>query len=222
MNTYSTIPITFVRDKVKNFYDITDTKKDVTIDLLIVDAVNEIQSKLNTSGFTVTLEICDNKAPVPCNFKTLVQIVSDACDDNGDNYYYDNFRFDGHSIWTCGTNRFKIENGYIIFPSNIEATQVDMYYIGYVMDENGFILLRKAHEPYYYRYAAFWFGGHIRDARYKMFEKWPNVKIPLVHNEQVDDFNNDKIEIEAITRYIGNGGRVYRGTYNSATQIMIG
>lgn len=222
MNTYSTIPITHIRDQVKSFYDIVDTKSDAMIDLFIVKAANEIQSRLNTTGCTITLEICDNKAPVPCNFKTLVQIVSDSCDDNGQPYYYDNFKFDGDTIWTSGTNRFKIDNGYIIFPSNIEATSVDMYYIGYVMDEDGFILLRKSHEPYYFKYAGWWFGGKIKDSRYEMFSGWARTRVALVHNEQVDDFNNEKLLIAAITKSIGNAGRIYRGIYNSVTPLIIG
>lgn len=223
MNTYSTIPITHIRDQVKSFYDIVDTKKDAIIDLFIVKAANEIQSRLNTVGCTITLDICDHKAPVPCNFKTLIRLVSDACDENGDYFIYEDFEFDGNSIWTANNNqRFKIDNGYIIFPSNLEIESVDMYYLGYVMDEQGFILLKKAHEPYYFRYSAYWFGGHIKDLRFKMFENYPRVKAALVHNEQVDIFNYEKLEIAAITKSIGNAGRLYRGFYNNITPILIG
>jgi hypothetical protein len=222
MNTYSTIPITHIRDKVKAFYDIVDTKKDVMIDLFIVAAANEIGSYLNTTGCTITLDICDNKAEVPCNFKTLVQIVSDCVDENGDNYYYDNFRFNGNCMWESNAKRFKIQNGYIIFPSNIEATQVDMYYIGYNIDDNGFIILMKAHEAYYFRYALYWFGLHISDARYKEFKNYPRIRMNTTHNEQVDIFNYEKLQIAAITKSIGSAGRIYRGFFNNITPILIG
>jgi hypothetical protein len=90
MNTYSTIPLTYIRDQVKDFYDIVDTKKDASIDLYIMKSVNEMKSYLDVKGCCVTLDICDNKADIPCNFKRLVQLVSDCQNELGEHYVYDN------------------------------------------------------------------------------------------------------------------------------------
>lgn len=219
MNTYSTIPLTFIRDQVKDFYDITDTKKDATIDLYIMKSVNEMKSYLNVKGCCVTLDICDNKAAIPCNFKRLIQLVSDHQDELGQHYVYDNFTFDGHSIWTSNTKRFKIEDGYIIFPSDIEATQVDMYYLGYITDDNGFPILRKSHEPYYFRYVGYWFGAKIKDSRYKMFDNYRAVRKNTIHNENVEDALYNMSNIAAIKYFeymprLFSFGLVYQSPYS--------
>lgn len=224
MNPYTEIPLTHIRDQVKDFYDIVDTKKDRTIDLLVMKAAREIKSYLNTKGCTVTLEICDNKAEVPCNFKRLVQIVSDCQDENGEFYVYDNFTFDGDCIWQSSNGaRFKIgSDGYIIFPSNIEATQVNMYYVGYITDEQGFPLLKLAHEPYYFRYAGWWFGGKIRDNRFQMFNDWKKVRKNTIHNENVEDalydMNNirETMYFEYLPR-VFSFGLIYQSPYSGNT-----
>lgn len=222
MNTYSTIPITFVRDRIKGFYDIVDTKKDFMIDLFIVDAVNEIKSYLNTKGNTITLDICDCKARIPCNFKKLVRIVSNCQDENGQHYVYDNFTFDGRSIWTSKGKKFKIEDGYISFQSDIEAEQVDMYYIGYVENEEGFMLLRKAHEPYYFRYVGYWFGGKIKDSRYQMFSNYVKVRENIIHNENSEDAQYTMDSIAEIKYFeylptVFSFGTVYQSPYSGNT-----
>lgn len=218
MNTYSTIPLTYIRDKVKDFYDIVDTKKDVTIDLFIMEAAKSMKSYLDVKGCCVTLDICDHKSPIPCNFKRLVQIVSDCQNELGEHYVYDNFNFDGHSIWQSNTRRFKIEDGYIMFPSDIEATQVDMYYLGYISDEQGFPILREAHELYLFKYAAYWFGAKIKDNRFQLFKNFRAVRKNTIHNENVEDALYDMKNIAAVKYFeymprLFSFGVIYQSPY---------
>lgn len=193
MNTFETIPLDHVRDRIKLFYDIQHTRKDMFIDLMIMNAVGEINSYMYTENKCVTLDICDHKAQLPCDYKIIISLVSDSCDDCGSNFMYQNFTFNGDCCVSSDNKKFKIQQGYIMFPHDFDGTQVDMYYTAYVSDEHGFPFLKKAHIKYYVDYVGYWLGMQLEDARVRAFltnrntPKYINTRRNIIHNENVDE-----------------------------------
>lgn len=217
MNADSTISLTFVRDRVKAFYDITDTKKDAYIDLMILDAVREIKSYKYVTQEAFTLDICDYKAKLPCNYKTVLAAIP-PCSDGCVPFVYSNFQFDGvegNCKWAQWPNSWKIMDGYIVFPSNFTYESVDIYCDVYILGDDGYPVLREAHLPYYTRYAQYYVGIKLNDPRYKAFANYAQVRKNLVHNEQVDKFNYEKAGLKAVIYQMGIAGYSYRGYYGS-------
>jgi len=217
MNTDSPISLTFVRDRVKAFYDIMDTKKDAYIDLMILDSVREMQSSAYVTQEAFTLDICDYKAKLPCNYKTVLTVIP-PCGEGCMPIIYSNFTFDGvqgNCQWQQWPQRWKIMDGYIVFPSNFPYDSVDIYCDVFILGEDGFPLLKQAHLPYYTKYANYWVGLKIGDARYKAFANYVNVRRNLVHNEQVDEFHYDRDAITAVVRQMGLANYSYRGNYGN-------
>lgn len=221
MNTDSTISLTFVRDRIKAFYDIMDTKKDAYIDMLLLNSVREMQSYKYVTQQAFTLDICDCKAQLPCNYKTVLAVVP-PCGDGCTPIIYSEFMFDGvqgNCEWTQVANRWKIQDGWIVFPSNFEFDSVDIYCDVYILGDDGYPVLKEAHLPYYESYGLFKFGLKISDARYKEFRNYATIRRNLVHNEQVDQFNYDKLAISAIVRQIGLAGYGYYGNYGGYSTV---
>ena len=215
MNTDSTISLTFVRDRVKAFYDIMDTKKDAYIDLMILDSVREMLSSKYVTQEAFTLDICDHKAKLPCNWKTVLVVIP-PCGQGCEQIIYSNFTFDGvqgNCKWEQMENRFKIMDGYLVFPSNFTFESVDVYCDVYALGEDGYPLLREAHLPYYTRYASYWVGLKIGDQRYKAFGNYSLVRRNLIHNEQTEEFQYDRLAIQAVIRQMGLADFRYRGSY---------
>jgi len=222
MNTDSTISLTFVRDRVKAFYDIMDTKKDAFIERTILDSIDEMQSYKYVSQEPFTLDVCDFKAKLPCNYKTVLAVIP-PCGEGCTPIIYSDFKFDGvqgNYQWQQMPNRWKIKNGYLCFPSNFPYDSVDIYCDVFTLGEDGFPILREAHVPYYIPYANYWVGVKLRDSRYKEFVDrktgdpiYIRRRRNLVHNEQVDEFNYDKVAITAVIKQMGLAGYAYRGNY---------
>ena len=215
MNTDSTISLTFVRDRVKFYYGIADTKKDAFIDLTILDSVREMQSYKYVTQEAFTLDVCDYKAQLPCNWKKVIAVIP-PCGEGCDQIIYSDFTFDGvqgNCRWEQFSNRFKIMNGYLVFPSNFEYESVDVYCDVYALGEDGFPILKQAHLPYYDKYARYHIGAWLGDPRHKIFANYANVRANLVHNEQVDDFQYDRLAIQGVIRQMGLADFRYRGSY---------
>ena len=218
MNTDSPISLTFVRDRVKAFYDIMDTKKDAYIDLKILDAVREMQSSAYVTQEAFTLEICDHKAKLPCNYKTVLAVVPPCTENCATPIVYSEFYFDGvlgNCQWIQTSNKWKIMDGWIVFPSNFTYETIDIYCDVYILGEDGFPVLKEAHVSYYERYANYWVGLKLGDARYKAFSNYSLVRRHLIHNEQVDNFNYNKLALAATIKQMGIAGYTYMGTYGS-------
>lgn len=218
MNADSTISLTFVRDRIKAFYDIMDTKNDSYIDLILLNSVREMYSCKYVTQQAFTLDICDHKAQLPCNYKTVLAVVP-PCTEGCVPIVYSNFTFDGvqgNCQWNQFPNRWKIQDGWIVFPSNFEYESVDIYCDVYILGEDGYPVLKEAHLPYYESYGLYWLGLKMSDARYKAFSNYPLKRKNLVHNEQVDEFNYNKIAIAATIKQLGLAGYSYYGNYGAA------
>jgi len=104
-------------------------------------------------------------------------------------------------------------DGYLVFPSNFEYDSVDVYCDVYALGEDGFPMLKEAHLPYYTKYANYYVGLKLGDARYKAFSNFVNVRRNLTHNEQVDDFQYDKVATQGVIAQMGLANFRYRGSY---------
>lgn len=211
MQEFEEISLTFVRDRVKKFFDIPHTRDDVFIDLMIMDAVRKFQSYKYVTQKCLTLDVCDCKAELPCDYKRIICLIS-PCDDNGNGrtrYVY----FDG----PCGdlgdvnigsfNGTFKIQDNYLKFPSTFEADQVVIYYDAYKTGEDGFPVLMYTHVDYFFNYACAWYALKKKDSRYAEFKQnAKNNKRALIHNENVDQFEIDKVALIAVINSLGHGG----------------
>jgi hypothetical protein len=194
MNSYETISITHVRDRIKLFYDIQHTRDDMFIDLMIMDAVRQFNSYEYTIQDKATIDICDLSGDLPCNYKEMIAMVSNACDPCGQHFVYDNFIFDGNMCIGRDGKRFRIEQGKIFFPADFEGDSVDIYFIGYNTDNQGFPILKKSHVDYYFFYGLYWYGLRKNDPRYREFiskitgkPKYVTMRKNIAHNENVDE-----------------------------------
>jgi hypothetical protein len=229
MNPERTIPLTFVRDRIKAFYDIVDTKLDAFIDLKILDSVRDMQSYKYQTQDCFTLDICDCKAELPCNFIKVLAIVP-PCGDGETAIIYSDFVFDGvkgNRHIANIPNRWKIMGNYIVFPSNFEYDSVDIYCDVLKVDENGFPMLITDHLLYYEFYASYWVGQKLGDARIMAFTnlrsgrpaspKYIGVRRSIINNEQAEKFEYEKNSIAAIARRLEGVDYRYFGQY--ANQI---
>ena len=78
-NSYKMISLPEVRDRVKlRLKQFNTTINDDAIDLFIMDASRDIMSKKKVEPKTESIEIVDFAAPLPCDFDTLLAIVTSA------------------------------------------------------------------------------------------------------------------------------------------------
>jgi hypothetical protein len=214
MQEFEEISLTFVRDRVKKFYDIPHTLDDVFIDLMLMDAVRKFLSYKYVTQKCLTLDVCDCKAELPCDYKRIICLMS-PCE--GDEHgrrvyvYYDGPCGDlgdlANNYQGSFNGTFKIQDNYLKFPSNFEADQVVIYYDAYKTGEDGFPVLMKTHVDYFFNYACAWYGFKIKDPRYAVFEKKAkNNKLALLHNENVDWFEIDKVALRAVINSLGTAG----------------
>jgi hypothetical protein len=217
MNPEGTISLTFVRDRIKSFYDIMDTKLDAYIDLKILDSVSNMYSYKYITQECFSLDVCDCKVELPCYVKNVIAIIPDCSKENVQIIYSDfifngvqgNFRYSGFP------NRWKIMNNMIVFPSTFEYEKIDIYCDVYKVGDDGFPLLVEAHVPYYERYALYWVGLKMSDARYREFKDYSGYRRNIVHNEQADKWEYEKHSVAAISRRLEGVDYRYFGQYAS-------
>lgn len=228
MTSEETIPLTFVRDRIKAFYDIVDTKQDAFIDLKILDAVRDIKSYKYQTQECFTLDICDCKAELPCNFLKILAIVT-PCGTDETPMIYSDFVFDGvkgnYQLANI-PNRWKIMGNYIVFPSNFAFDSIDIYCNVMKLDENGFPILMKSHLLYYEFYASYWVGQKLKDSRLAAFinprsgkPKYIGARTAIIHNEQTNQFDYDKFAIAALNRSLQGASFRYYGAYGTQANV---
>ena len=224
MNSFEDISINEVIGSVKLFLGNEGiTTSDRFIELMILDANRKLMSVKNTVQKCITLDVCDYKAELPCDYDSFIAITAPPkAEDNTTNdmpFLYSNNVYPSiEDRWNTRPfgDRFTIEtsDGVIRFPSNLTIETVNLYYWGYRTDENGFPLLKLSHVDYYTAYVIHWFYLKQRDfqmaAEFK--QKFKNARNADIHNEVVDNFELDKVNIAATARSIGLGS--YGGYYN--------
>ena len=211
MQEFEEISLTFVRDRVKKFFDIQHTRDDVFIDLQIMDAVRKLQSYKYVTQKCVTLEVCDCKAMLPCDYKRIICLMSPCDDDEGRGrtmYIYADVPCGEGINWAGSlTGTFKIQDGYLKFPSTFTADEVVIYYDAYKTGPDGFPILMYTHVDYFYSYACAEYCLKTKDNRFPIFERRAkNNRRGLIHNENVDWFEIDKVALNAVINSLGMGG----------------
>ena len=219
MNPSGTISLTFVRDRIKTFYSIVDTKLDAYIDLKILDAVNNMYSFKYVTQECFSLDICDYRAELPCYVKDVIAVIPQGNNSDVQIIYSDfifngvrgNFRYSGFP------NRWKIMGNTIVFPTTFQYEKIDIYCNIYIVGDDGFPLLIESHVPYYERYALYWIGLKLSDPRYREFKDFGQYKRNIVFNEQADKWEYEKHSVAAIARRLEGVDYRYFGQY--ANQI---
>lgn len=211
MQEFEEISLTFVRDRVKKFFDLAHTRDDVFIDLQIMDAVRKLQSYKYVTQKCERLEVCDCKAMLPCDYKRIICLMSPCDDDNplGRQIYIYSDLPCGEGITLSGgfSNTFKIQDGYLKFPSTFTAEEVVIYYDAYKTGPDGFPVLMYTHVDYLYAYACAEYCLKTKDNRYEIFaRRAKNNRRGLIHNENVDWFEIDKVALIGVINSLGSGG----------------
>jgi hypothetical protein len=228
MTSEQTISLTFVRDRIKSFYDIVDTKLDAFIDLKILDSVRDMYSHKYQTQECYTLDICDCKAELPCNFLKILAIVT-PCGTDETPMIYSDFVFDGvkgnYQLKNI-PNRWKIMGNYLVFPSNFAFDSIDIYCNVMKLDDEGFPILIKDHVLYYEFYASYWLGQKLKDPRVAAFvnprsgkPKYIGARTAIIHNEQTMQFDYDKFAIAALNRSLQGASFRYYGAYGTQANV---
>ena len=197
----NTIPITFVRDRVKQFYKITNTEDDSYIDLMILDSIRDFKSYKYVNIETVNIDICDGKAELPCNFKQLIAVLP-PCSEGCVPMVYTSYIVEGCN---CHSNsKFTIQGNYLVFPPDFTYESVRLVCQIFKTDKDGFPILIKDHLTYYVKYANYHVGLFLNDARYAAFSNYKQARKNIIHNEKADIFELEKYEIQSIIYSVKN------------------
>lgn len=226
MNEFETMPTRYVRDRVKWFYKIKDTDNDVYIDNIITDAVNEFKSykKIKSEPAPFTTDVCDNKATLPCNYKSVIAVVPNCNNLNEGEFdrgrlplVYVNSLQDGLTGYFTGCNLrrnvFTIQNGYIQFPEGTNHEAVDIYCEVYLQDENGMPIIMKTHYPYVRAYTMYQVGLFLADPRYKNFANFSKIGQNIITNEISDKFDLGKHIFRATIQQLITVNYAFQGNY---------
>jgi hypothetical protein len=191
MNSFETISFTEVRDRAKaRLRALNSTMQDMYIDLSILDANRRLMTKRNVVQKTSEpIDVCDYKAELPCDYKDYIAMATCPTTTNAMPFIYTNYPFDAPNTTTFD-KRFRIEKGYILFPSNFDAEQVVLYYDAYDSDDDGFPILYLQHVDYYVFTVLMEYFESMGD--FKSSSVWERklwrYKNALIHNENVDNF----------------------------------
>lgn len=152
---------------------------------------------------TCQVEICDNKAELPCGFVRLL-----AARTNGDNWgqmIYSDLKFLARSGCdtqnVCAyTDTFQINNGYIIFNNITEAESILVAYLGYNTDDNGRLLIYEDYERALVAYSCYKFGLSFfesvpSEVRRDYKSEWINQKAWIKGMDARASFQLTKLEI---------------------------
>lgn len=114
-NTYGTVRVAEIRDYIKEFFDITDTKRDKFITLTIMRGAKAMLSYKMIVQKCITIDLCDFRAELPCDFQEAIYICttpnSSECGCPNDNNCAGNCNYSQPFIYT-GNNLNYINQGY--------------------------------------------------------------------------------------------------------------
>ena len=212
INNNGTITLTELRDRIKLELNIEEsTKDDRYIDLKIMDAFRYIESYYNVEPACENLQICDYKAELPCNFKTMLGLVLNPGNPNSRPLMYVNNSspleirnyMPASFLYAAMPINFKIVMPYIQFPSTLEASEVCLFYLKYASDESGFPLFRLGHEIYYTNYVCYHYYKRLGDKRFALYE-YKGIRRNILHNEQAEIFRYDRENISKLIHFQTN------------------
>lgn len=163
--TYNTIPISYVRDGAKALLNLRHTNEhDELIDYHIVQGIKKMDCRSVLVKINEFIDVCDNRATLPCNFVSLIAMRATKCAwefENANNqlFYYINKPF----FESCGlsltdgypfSNSIQIQGNEIIFALNQEIKEVEISYIGTAVDKDGNRLILERYQIALERWAA--------------------------------------------------------------------
>ncbi len=131
---------------------ITTTTMDAALRIYIQQALGEIPSLDLTEYKTATLDICDEPhkmAKLPCGFIRFAEPNAIRFRDNntGECHFprtVNNVMFRHSGSYSCRGD-IQINNGYIYLDTGVTATEVDIYYLSVLLDENDRMKIPVSH-----------------------------------------------------------------------------
>jgi len=166
--TFSTIPISYVRDGAKALLNLRHTNEhDELIDYHITQGLKKMNCQSVLVKVNELIDICDNRATLPCNYVELLAMRVTKCEfqenANTQLFYYVNQPFfkrcgvalnsDLNNNYPFG-NSIKIQSNEIIFALEQKIDEVEISYIGVAVDEDGNRLILERYQIALERYAA--------------------------------------------------------------------
>ncbi len=196
--------------QAKTELGITSTEHDFYLRESMLEAAREIPSFDMTEQKVETIEICDHKAKLPCGF---IRFNEPNCirvyDEFGGCYYprtINNVMFQHQRSNTVQTmsngesttvdswnwcNGIQLNNGYIYFSNDINATEAHVYFLSVLLDENDRPKMPLSHGRVIKAYMKYqWtdtFGDASKAARY--YSKWANGKKALKGQANMPNIN---------------------------------
>jgi hypothetical protein len=167
--TYSTIPISYARDGAKAILGLRETNEhDELIDYHIVQGIKRMKCPSVLLKFNTVIDVCDQRATLPCNFYKMIAMRVLRCDNQDVNqyqwdygqlfFYNDKPFFEGFGVENPKglpfSNSIQIQNNEIIFNLKQDITQVEISYIGINTDEDGNRVIYEKYQVAIERYAA--------------------------------------------------------------------
>ncbi len=179
-------------------------------------------------------EIDCHKAKLPCSYDSLEFFKVNGCCGNCTQpiatipptpvictcpplFYYDKaalMQGDKNCGWFG--NYFYIQNGFIYLPSSTTATKIDIWYRGFNVDEDGFMLLDEELERGLSAYAAYQFAvsypeAYTPEQRATWNNEWVNQKKYVNGKKIIREFKLQKPQISLLVNAVISNNR--RGGY---------
>jgi hypothetical protein len=218
-SSFAEISFNEIRDRVRLRIGLEDTtSSNRLISDALVEAHRNLQSTNNETQKSETLDVIDFKAELPCDYKDFIALAIYPCAETLTPLVYSDYPFDAPigAMYNTWANRYRIEHGIIKFPTNFEATQVELFYYASYTDGNSVPILSYAHQDYYLYYAQMIYHERKGDLKMAMYFKgrMGTKKLSTIHNENVTDFRLDKQAITATIKSVNpNIGLWYNNIY---------
>lgn len=153
------------------------TSCDAALRIYMQEGLGMLPSFDLTEYKTCVIPICDFKAKLPCGFIRFVE-PNGIRIDNDSKYgcYYprtvNNVMFKSDGRFACWGN-IQLNNGFIYFDSDISATEVHLYYLSVLLDEQGRLKIPQSHSPVIQEYLLYQYYETRGDNRYlNHYSRW--------------------------------------------------
>lgn len=172
------------------------TLEDIQLQMHLMEGAKEMMTAKETVELTFTLEICDFKAKLPCEFIELDRKGSVVFTTNGEvdnDAWWNNWNmvYTGQPFLSCSPYNgacdpysvpvIEVQDGYLFFSNNITATEVTISCLCLLVDQNGDMKIPEINARPIEAYGYFMYGsltGTMTENNVQRWERiWTNGKM---------------------------------------------